>query len=131
MEAASILLQFVTVWAAEWAMVFSMSIPYMDIQVSSVHKHTITLYASKFQFCCMSSIICGRKSKKSVVCEQCSLFQVQIKHMQWKKDKDFRIKNDGVCYNVQVIKLQPFIIRINSNKFSQAFILFSRIKNQR
>lgn len=41
-EAASILLQFITVGAAEWAPVLSMGITYMDIQVTTVHKLTIT-----------------------------------------------------------------------------------------
>jgi hypothetical protein len=41
-EAASVLLQFITVGAAEWATVLSMGIPYMDIQVAIVHKLTIT-----------------------------------------------------------------------------------------
>jgi len=59
------------------------------------------------------------------------IFKCSIQYKQWNKDKDFHIKNDGVCYNVQLIKLQLFFIRINSNKFSQAFSPFSRIKNQR
>jgi hypothetical protein len=77
-ETASILLQLVAVGAAEWATVFSVGILYMDIQVAIIHKLTITLWASEFQFCCMCSITCGRGSKILVLCQYYLLYQKQI-----------------------------------------------------